>query len=113
MGPSHFSSYRIIEKLGEGGMSNVYLGQHIHINRKVAIKFLNEKYATNNNIRQRFKNEASTLSNLQHPNVVAFYDYIEANDSIGLIMEYVPGETLEDQLKTSGKFNIKCCKLCT
>jgi serine/threonine protein kinase len=89
------SNYRIISIIGEGGMGIVYLAQHIHIHRKAAIKSLHRKYLTNYNIKERFKNEAATLSQIQHPNIVKLYDYIETGDGLYLIMEYVDGVLLD------------------
>lgn len=88
-------SYTIEKLIGEGGMGNVYLGRHNHIGRKVAIKALNPNLAKNPELKERFKNEASTLSQLHHPNIVALYDYVETEQGIFLVMEYAEGMPLD------------------
>ena len=70
-------NYEIISLIGEGGMGSVFLGKHTQVERTVAIKSLLPQFMSNNEIKQRFKNEASTLARLQHPNIVTLYDYVE------------------------------------
>jgi serine/threonine protein kinase len=93
-------NYRIEKLIGEGGMGNVYLGVHTHIGRKVAIKALNPNLAKNPDLKERFKNEASTLSQLHHPNIVSLYDYVETEMGIFLVMEYVEGKQLDEYIQT-------------
>jgi len=93
-------NYRILSQIGEGGMGIVYLGEHISLKRKVAIKALHPNFSGNNTIRQRFINEGITLSNLNHPNIVILYDFIEQSDGLYLVMEYVEGNTLDNLLET-------------
>lgn len=88
-------NYRIVSLIGEGGMGNVYLAEHATLGRKAAIKVLSPQYANNPEIRARFKNEASTLSKLHHPNIVTLYDYVEDDDRLCLVMEYVDGHNLD------------------
>ena len=88
-------NYRIGKLIGEGGMGNVYLGSHNHIERKVAIKVLNPNLARNPEIRERFKNEAATLSKLHHPNIVELYDYVESPRGLFLMMEFAEGLPLD------------------
>jgi serine/threonine protein kinase len=92
-------NYRVESLLGEGGMGSVYLAVHIQLNRKVAIKALNPSLVKNSGIRARFKNEAATLSQLQHPNIVILFDYLEEEEALYLIMEYVEGKTLEEYIQ--------------
>jgi serine/threonine protein kinase len=94
------SNYRIISLLGEGGMGSVYLAEHVHLeSRKVAIKALHKQMLSNTEIRTRFRNEAATLSHINHENIVKIYDYIESEEGFFLIMEFVDGMTLEDFIK--------------
>lgn len=96
-------NYRITAFIGEGGMGNVWAGEHQAIGRKVAIKILHAQYSRNAQIRERFKKEAATMAKLQHPNIVALYDYIETQDELCLVMEHVEGVDLNDYvLKQSG-----------
>ena len=69
-------NYKIVSLIGEGGMGNVYLGEHTSIGRKVAIKVLRPELASNEEIRSRFKNEASVMARLQHPGIVSLFDYV-------------------------------------
>jgi serine/threonine protein kinase len=95
-------SYKITSVLGEGGMGTVYLGEHANFERKVAIKAIHPHLAKNEEIRQRFKNEAATMARLQHPNIVSLYDYFADDDGLYLIMELVEGVELETYLRNIG-----------
>ena len=90
--------YEIKKMIGEGGMGNVYLAEHVKLGRMVAIKSLHERLANNQSIRERFKKEASTMAHLQHPSIVALYDYLEEADGLYLVMEYVDGTALDDYI---------------
>jgi serine/threonine protein kinase len=94
------ASYTIQSLIGEGGMSNVYLGIHHQLGRKVAIKVLHKHLSVNPHIRKRFQNEALALANLHHPNIVHLYDFIEMADGLYLVMEYVEGIELEKYIYT-------------
>lgn len=87
--------YQIEKTLGTGGMGTVYLATHSQIGRQAAIKGLKPQLALDADIRTRFKNEASLMAKLHHPNIVDLYDYVEMGDNLFLIMEYVQGVTLE------------------
>lgn len=95
-------SYKITSVLGEGGMGTVYLAEHTNFDRKVAIKAIHPHLAKNEEIRQRFKNEAATMARLQHPNIVSLYDYFVDEEGLYLIMELVEGVELESYLRTIG-----------
>lgn len=99
-------NYKLIALLGEGGMGSVYVGSHVQLGRKSAIKILHPNLVKNMMIRERFKNEASTLANLKHPNIVGLYDYLENEKGLFLIMEYVQGKPLDNYIQTvSGAIN--------
>jgi serine/threonine protein kinase len=91
-------NYKITAKLGEGGMGSVYVGSHIQLGRKAAIKALHPNLVNNPMIRERFKNEAATMAHLRHPNIVGLYDYLETTNGLYLIMEYVQGKPLDDYI---------------
>ena len=91
-------NYEIKSLIGEGGMGNVYLAEHTQVSRKVAIKVLLPQFLKNEEIKTRFKNEASTLAHLQHPNIVGLFDYLEDETGMYLIMEYVEGTELSDHI---------------
>ncbi len=91
------SHYRIIEKLGEGGMGVVYVAEDKHLGRQVAIKFLS---STDRHYRARFIREARAVSTLNHPNIATVYDYGETVAGIPfIVMEYVKGSTLSKLLE--------------
>lgn len=83
-------------------MGTVYLAEHTNFDRKVAIKAIHPHLAKNEEIRQRFKNEAATMARLQHPNIVSLYDYFVDEEGLYLIMELVEGVELESYLRTIG-----------
>ena len=82
------SHYKIIEKLGEGGMGEVYLAEDIKLDRKVAIKFLPKHLTKDKENVERFKREARAAASLNHPNIITIHDVIEENDQICIVMEY-------------------------
>src|SRR5881275_3253039 len=94
--------YRIMRKLGAGGMANVYLAEDQELGRRVAIKILNERHANDEQFVERFRREAKNAAGLSHPNVVSVYDRGEAEGTYYIAMEYVEGRTLKDLIVTRG-----------
>ena len=94
------SHYRIIDKLGEGGMGVVYKAQDTRLERMVALKFLPVELASAPAAKQRFLNEARAASALNHPNVTVVYDVGEAESRPFIAVEYVEGETLKARLRS-------------
>lgn len=91
------SHYRIIEKLGEGGMGVVYLAEDTVLGRRVAIKTLTARSGNNAHFRSRFLREARAVSALSHPHIATIYDYGETDDNEPyIVMELIRGETLSD-----------------
>lgn len=90
--------YRILEKIGEGGMGEVYRARDDHLGRDVAIKVLPAGTLADDHARKRFHKEADVLSQLNHPNVATIYDFDTQEGVDFLVMEYIPGETLSDKL---------------
>jgi serine/threonine protein kinase len=88
------SHYRIIEKLGAGGMGIVYRAEDTNLNRQVAIKVLPEMFSGDPERMARFEREAKLLALLNHPNVAAIHGLEQANGKPFLVMELVQGETL-------------------
>ncbi|MDE6382360.1 MAG: serine/threonine protein kinase [Muribaculaceae bacterium] len=89
-------NYVIIRKIGEGGMGQVFLAKNRSIHQFVAIKMLHPRFGGSPELRERFRQEAIMLSSLDHPNIVKFLNYVENEQGVFLIMEYVDGMTLED-----------------
>ena len=93
--------YKILEKLGEGGMGVVYLAEDTKLERKVAIKFLPHYIAINSEERERFKVEAKAAAALNHPNIATIHAIEESEDQIFIVMEYIEGAELKDKIKSS------------
>ena len=87
--------FKIIEKLGEGGMGEVYLAEDTRLDRRVALKFLPPQFTTDSDFRARFEREAKATAALSHPNIVTVYDIAEADGRAFIVCEYVKGHTLE------------------
>jgi len=100
------SHYKILEKLGEGGMGVVYKAQDTKLDRYVALKFLPPHLTKSQTEKERFIQEAKAASAINHPNVCIIYDFLEHDDQQFIIMEYVDGETLSDKI-ISGKSDKK------
>src|SRR5437660_78031 len=92
-------AYTIQSKLGEGGMARVYKGYHARLRREVAIKVILSQIADKEGFRARLEREAQLIASLQHPNIVAVYDFGEIDNLTYLVMQYVGGGTLRDQLR--------------
>jgi len=93
------SHYRILEKLGRGGMGEVYLAEDIQLGRKVAIKFLPKEVATDERAKQRLLREAQTAATLDHPHICAIYEVGQEGENSFIVLQYVEGETLASRIK--------------
>ena len=96
------SHFKIIEKLGQGGMGVVYRGVDLNLDRPVAIKVLPPEVQQHEDSVARFLREAKTASKLQHPSITTIYEFGVQDDLRYLVMEYVEGKTLKQILKESG-----------
>src|SRR5436305_13319651 len=94
--------YRVIRKLGTGGMANVYLAEDQELGRRVAIKLLDERHAQDEQFVERFRREAESAAGLSHPTVVSIYDRGEAEGTYYIAMEYLEGKTLKELLVSRG-----------
>ena len=95
--------YHVVKKLGEGGMGQVYLAEHVKMGRRSAIKVMNPSMVHDPDAVARFNREAANASRINHPNVCAIYDFGETPDGlIYLAMEFIEGEPLTDVLERDG-----------
>jgi eukaryotic-like serine/threonine-protein kinase len=98
--------YRILRKLGSGGMANVYLAEDEELGRQVAIKILNDRHASDDQFVERFRREAKNAAGLSHPNIVSVYDRGEAEGTYYIAMEYLDGRSLKDRIVEEGPLPI-------
>src|SRR5713226_2067209 len=96
------SHYRIISKIGAGGMGEVYLAEDTKLNRKVAIKLLPAEVAANHERMRRFVQEAKAAAALNHPNIAHIYEIDEVDGLHFIAMEFIDGVTLRLRLKQAG-----------
>jgi len=92
--------YKIVEKLGEGGMGVVYKAEDTKLKREVAIKFLPRYISSNKEQRQRFEIEAQAAAALNHPNIAHIYAIEDTDDEMFIVMEFIDGKELRDKIKT-------------
>ena len=96
---STVSHYKILEKIGEGGMGEVYLAEDTKLKRKVALKFLAKELTTNEERKQRFIQEARAAAAIEHPHIAAIHDIDEADGNLFIAMEHVRGQSLREVIQ--------------
>lgn len=94
--------YAVIERVGTGGMAEVYRARDDLLGREVAIKVLHDRYSRDRSFVERFRREAQSAANLSHPNIVALYDYGADGDTYFIVMEFIEGRSLADIISTEG-----------
>src|ERR687892_584968 len=94
--------YRIVRKLGAGGMADVYLAEDQELGRRVAIKILNDRHAADDSFIERFRREAKNAAGLSHPNIVSIYDRGEAEGTYYIAMEFLEGRSLKELIVARG-----------
>ncbi len=92
------SHFKVIEKIGEGGMGEVYRAEDTNLSRDVAIKVLPEQFTQDPQRLARFEREAKLLASLNHPNIAAIHSFEHSDDIHFLVLELVPGETLAERV---------------
>jgi predicted Ser/Thr protein kinase len=91
--------YKVLTRLGSGGMADVFCAEDQQLGRKVALKLLHRRFAEDAEFVERFRREASSAAGLQHPNVVSVYDRGEWDGTYYIAMEYLPGRSLKDVIR--------------
>ena len=91
--------YKILELIGGGGMSHVYLAHDMILNRQVAIKILRYDFANEEELHRRFQREALAATSLTHPNIVSIYDVGNDENYHFIVMEYIEGKTLKQYIQ--------------
>lgn len=99
--------YKLLDLLGTGGMSSVYLAEHMVMRRKVAIKVLPKRRVTHSSYLERFRLEAQATARLDHPNIVRAYDIDHEGSSHFIVMEYVRGRDLQVIVKEDGPLSLE------
>src|SRR3954463_12306627 len=94
--------YRIERRLARGGMADVYLAHDTLLDRLVALKVLFPEFATDRSFVERFRREAQAAANLNHPNIVAVYDWGEGGGTYFIVMEFIEGRSLSQILRDEG-----------
>ena len=97
--------YRLIEKIGEGGMARVYRAWDSLLNRAVAVKVLKEQMTGDSAFVKRFRREAQAAAGLSHPNIVNIYDVGEEQGVHFIVMEYLDGKNLKEHIREKGKLH--------
>src|SRR5262249_42979749 len=92
-------AYQVQSGLGEGGMARVYKAYHPRLRREVAIKVILSQIADREGFQARFEREAQVVASLEHPNIVSVYDFASEGHLTYLVMQYVGGGTLRNQLR--------------
>ncbi len=102
-GPTVFNDrYELHRKLARGGMSDVYLARDQLLDRPVAVKVLFPEYAKDETFVERFRREAQAAANLNHPNIVAIYDWGQQSGTYFIVMEYIEGRSLSEIIRADG-----------
>src|SRR5713101_3342799 len=96
---STLSHYRIVSKIGVGGMGEVYLVEDTRLHRKVALKILPDDLAANQDRMRRFNQEATAAAALNHPNIAHIYEISESDGVNFIAMEYIDGQTMSELLR--------------
>lgn len=99
--------YEVLEKIGTGGMSDVYKAKDHKLNRNVAIKVLKQEFSENANFVSKFRVEAQAAAGLMHPNIVNVYDVGEENGIYYIVMELVEGITLKQYIEKKARLSVK------
>ena len=98
--------YQLLERIGSGGMADVFRARDVMLDRYVGIKVLRKDYTANPGFQERFRQEARSAANLSHPNIVTVHDFGLDHGQLYIIMEYVPGTDLKALIQQRGRFSV-------
>jgi serine/threonine-protein kinase len=101
--------YQILDKLGSGGMSEVYRAHDLTLERIVALKILRDDFSNDTTFTDKFHQEAKAAANLSHPNIVTIHDFGLDSGHLYIVMEYVPGKDLKSIIKERGRLPVIEC----
>lgn len=99
--------YQLLEKLGSGGMADVFRARDLMLDRIVAIKVLRKDYSSNPDFQNYFRMEARSAANLSHPNIVTVHDFGFADNLLFIVMEFIPGKDLKHLIRERGRFSVE------
>lgn len=99
--------YQLLERLGSGGMADVFRARDLMLDRYVAIKILRKDYSTDPSFQERFRQEARAAANLSHPNIVTVHDFGLFEDQLYIVMEQIPGKDMKTILRQRGRFTVE------
>jgi serine/threonine-protein kinase len=99
--------YQLLEKLGSGGMAEVFRARDAVLDRIVAIKVLRQDYSNNPEFQEHFRTEARAAANLSHPNIVTVHDFGFADNLLFIVMEHIPGKDLKQLIRQRGRFTVE------
>jgi streptogramin lyase/tRNA A-37 threonylcarbamoyl transferase component Bud32 len=102
---TELGGYRIERVIGRGGMSSVYLAEHMRLGRRVALKLLSPELAGSERFRDRFLRESKLAASIDHPNIVPIYDADEVDDVLFIAMRYVEGSDLKEVIRAEGRLD--------
>ena len=102
-GKTYGGRYKVIERVGAGGMAEVYRARDELLGREVAIKVLSERFAQDRSFVERFRREAQSAANLNHPNIVSLYDYGSDEGAYFIVMEFIDGQSLAEVISSDGR----------
>ena len=99
--------YQLLERLGSGGMAEVFRARDSVLDRIVAIKVLRQDYSNNPEFQEHFRTEARAAANLSHPNIVTVHDFGFADNLLFIVMEHIPGKDLKQLIRQRGRFTVE------
>jgi serine/threonine-protein kinase len=99
--------YQLLEKLGSGGMADVFRARDLMLDRIVAIKVLRKDFSSSPDFQNHFRLEARSAANLSHPNIVTVHDFGFADNLLFIVMEFIPGKDLKQLIRERGRFTVE------